>query len=186
MQLGVGGSDTGNQIKNQIFPNSPFCATTVNLGPRSATKPHRDSKNLVGGLCAIAVLGDFDHHKSGHLILHEPKAILELKPGDVVFIPSSGVTHSNSPVICGGIRMSVVQYTAGHNFQFLWPKGSENAKMKTEMGSRRWEESLSLLGTYDNIVEAMAQGQKGGRIMGTNLLQKIKSGLSYLLPTTKN
>jgi len=116
VRLGVGSDDTLNQVKNQIFPNSPFCATTVNMGPKTATKPHRDSKNLVGGLCAIMVLGDFDHHKSGHLILHEPKLILELKPGDLVFIPSSGVTHSNSPITCGGIRMSIVQYTAGQNF----------------------------------------------------------------------
>ena len=181
----MGGDDIENQIKNQIFPSSPFCATTVNLGPRSATKPHRDSKNLVGGLCAIAVLGDFDHHRSGHLILHEPKAILELRPGDVVFIPSSGVTHSNSPVICGGTRMSIVQYTAGHNFNYLWPKGTETAKMKTEIGRRRWEESIELLGTYHDITAAKTNGGRTGKIRGSGITEKIRRGESSILPLPK-
>lgn len=59
-------------------------------------REHWDSKNLVGALCAIAVFGIFNHQTSGHLLLHEIKTIVELRAGDVIFIPSAGLTHSNS------------------------------------------------------------------------------------------
>ena len=67
------------KIEPNLFRNSLFCGTTFNLGPDGVTIRHRDTRNLVGGLCMIGVLGDFDHRTSGHFIKEEAKTIQALE-----------------------------------------------------------------------------------------------------------
>lgn len=167
-------------MKNHIFPGSFFCATTLNLGPQTSTRPHRDSKNLVGGLCAVLALGNFDHRQSGHLILHELKVVLELKAGDLVFFPSAGITHSNSGLRAGETRYSIVQYTAGQNFNYQIPKTRMNSKKRALVGSARWSESLQYLGTVQDIVEAAEHA--GRRLKARGVKELVNRGQSNLLP----
>ncbi|KZS91366.1 hypothetical protein SISNIDRAFT_414258 [Sistotremastrum niveocremeum HHB9708] len=72
-----------------IAPGCPFMAMLVNVGPLAVCETHIDSRNLVAGLCAILVLGAFDHTLGGHLILMEAKVICEGLVGCIFLIPSA-------------------------------------------------------------------------------------------------
>lgn len=170
-RLRVRGS-VDHQLRNQVFPGSPFGATTLNMGPGAATVPHRDSKNLVGGLCADAVLGDFDSKTSGHLVLHDLKLIIELKHGDVIFIPSAAILHSNLPVKPKTTRCSIIQYTSAQSFSHFWPPNSKH------LGEQRWRESRQMLGKASAIRET--KGRLSLRTMDVPAL--IATGELALLP----
>ena len=103
-----------------LFPDSPFCSFTANMGPQTVCIGHRDFWNLVYGTCPIGALGAFNHRTGGHIILHEPKLIIKFRRGDVMFIPSGAVTHENVPIADGETRHSFTVYTAGGLFHYAW------------------------------------------------------------------
>lgn len=98
-------------IERDIFPALQFAAHTLNLGPLTACFWHRDKYNLSFGMCAVCPFGRFDHTRSGHLLLAQPKLMIELRPGDVILFPSAVVTHANLPLQPGDLRMSWVMYS---------------------------------------------------------------------------
>lgn len=165
-----------NKRSCDIFDDSPFCATTFNLGPKASTVVHRDSKNLIGGICAIIVLGLFNHRTSGHLILHDIQTIIEVRSGDIIYIPSAGIAHSNSSLKTHEDRCSIVQYTAGGLFRRVWSDASKTRNTSTELGLRRWEECLQLLGTID---DAKSRQERVKTVQNA-----IIQGKSTLLPPT--
>ena len=103
-----------------LFSDLPFCSFTANMGPQTVCIGHRDFWNLAHGTCPIGVLGPFNHRTGGHIILHEPKLIIEFRRGDVMFIPSAAVTHENVPITDGEMRYSFTMYTAGGLFRYTW------------------------------------------------------------------
>ncbi|KAL0567979.1 hypothetical protein V5O48_014013 [Marasmius crinis-equi] len=60
--------------------------------------PHRDSKNLAFGWCAITVLGNYNWTKGGHLVLWDLKMVIEFPPGSTIYIPSALVCHFNTSI----------------------------------------------------------------------------------------
>ncbi|KAF8217889.1 hypothetical protein K438DRAFT_13693 [Mycena galopus ATCC 62051] len=58
------------------FVGSVFAACTFNFGPRAATCPHLDFRNLAWSWCAITALGWFDADLEGHIILWDLKLII--------------------------------------------------------------------------------------------------------------
>lgn len=101
------------------FPGCPFFAVGVNCGPRVCCKPHLDRANLSYGQCLIMPFGAFDWKKGGHLHLKEPNVTFEVRPGEIVFIPSASVTHSNTPLQDGETRYSIALYSPGYTFQYI-------------------------------------------------------------------
>ncbi|KAI0039459.1 hypothetical protein FA95DRAFT_1504150 [Auriscalpium vulgare] len=95
------------------FARSVFPMATFNFGPQALTVPHRDSKNVPYGWCAVTALGDYDYKKGGHLILWELKLIIEFPPGSTILIPSALITHSNTPIQDGETRQSFTQWCSG-------------------------------------------------------------------------
>lgn len=147
---------------NFIFPGSCFCGTSLNGGPRALSKEHVDCRNLVAGICLIAAIGNFNHRTSAHLILREPKAILEVMDGDMVIIPSGSVTHSNSSLKEGEWRMSLVQYTSGALFRRLFYGGlapSVTTKKEKDaldkVGMQRWLQCWGLFPTLADLLTAI-------------------------------
>ncbi|KII92988.1 hypothetical protein PLICRDRAFT_101289, partial [Plicaturopsis crispa FD-325 SS-3] len=108
-----------NSFLQAAFPDCPFYATTLNMGPQTVCLPHRDFNNLAYGTCGIGALGDFDHRTGGQIILHEPKIILEFRRGDIFFVPSAAVTHENVPIKPTETRYSFTMYTAGGLFRWV-------------------------------------------------------------------
>ncbi|KDR76661.1 hypothetical protein GALMADRAFT_22471, partial [Galerina marginata CBS 339.88] len=104
---------------HRIFPRSIFPAAAFNFGPSVCTYKHRDIYNCPFGMCAIQALGRFDPGRGGHIVLWEPKLVIEFPPGSLVLIPSATITHSNTPVVEGDERASFTQYCPGGLFRFV-------------------------------------------------------------------
>ena len=153
-----------NSIFKSAFPDSPFCSFTMNMGPQTVCLGHRDFWNVVYGTCPIGALGPFNHRTGGHIILHEPKLIIEFRRGDVMFILSGAVTHENVPIHEGETRYSFTMYTAGGLFHYV-SCGMQTVKEMKEKdedgyaryiaeGPQRWEEGWK---QYSTIAELIAR-----------------------------
>jgi hypothetical protein len=137
----------------QPSPDVPFAAMTLNLGPRTVTKAHRDSSNYAAGLCLVLALGSFDAVRGGQLILHEAKLIVDLPAGAFVLFPSAMITHENIPLANkSDTRMSVTAYSAGALWRFAdqgYTTLSQCRRAKTLIkrkaeGRIRWKKACSL------------------------------------------
>ncbi|KAF9439749.1 hypothetical protein P691DRAFT_689879, partial [Macrolepiota fuliginosa MF-IS2] len=112
-----------------IFPKSVFSTCCINFGPVT-TRPHRDVQNYPFGLCAIQALGMFDHTKGGHLVLWEANLALEFPAGATALIPSSLITHSNTPISGSEKRASFVQYTQGELLRYAENGGATDRALQ--------------------------------------------------------
>jgi len=147
------------------FAKSVFACATMNFGPEVCARRHRDMLNLAFGWCAITSLGSFDHTAGGHLVLGEAKLIVEFPAGSTFLIPSSCITHSNTPIGEGEFRASFTQYTAGGVFRWVEngfetdqrmevrDKKRHAAVMKERKG--RWEKGLEKFSTMDQLLEVL-------------------------------
>ncbi|EJD46696.1 hypothetical protein AURDEDRAFT_43093, partial [Auricularia subglabra TFB-10046 SS5] len=98
--------------------NLPFAAHTFNLGPFVRCWFHRDAWNFTLGWCPVLVLGLFDHRTSAQFIMVEPRIVMELRPGDLMLMMSSVITHGTAPLLKGETRMSWTCFTAGAIFRW--------------------------------------------------------------------
>ncbi len=98
------------------FIECVWAATMINFGPTACTDHHTNFLNLVRGMCAIWVLGNFDEKRGGHLILWDLKLIIEFPAGSCILLPSVLLEHSNLPIHEGESRCSFVMYSAAGLF----------------------------------------------------------------------
>lgn len=153
------------------FPNTIWPAASFNLGDRVITHEHRDAGNLPQGWCALYSLGDFDPTKGGHLILRELGFMVEFPPGSLILLPSSTITHGNTPIQKGETRKSFALYAAGGLFRWVkygfrgWkafvkedPEGAERIKAD---GPARWEEAVNM---YSVVTELHADRIRCGLV----------------------
>ena len=134
----------------------------------------------------IAVLGDFDHRTSGHFIMHEPKVILEARPGDVIFMPSAAITHSNAGLKSYERRSSIVQYTSARLFSWVWQgcqvlpanESAESKMRRAAEGVGRWVELSQLFPT----IQEMDDAKMSGKLDGDSYRRFIGEGKSLLIP----
>lgn len=139
------------------YESSIMPAAAFNLGPATVCRPHRDSANLLFGICIITALGFFDPVHGGHLVLHELRLVIQFPPGSTVLIPSAFVTHSNTRIRGGETRYSFTQYAAGSLFSYVENgmrsqqavmKGpelcAEDLLKRSEADAQRWRNGLSL------------------------------------------
>ncbi|KAJ3546636.1 hypothetical protein NMY22_g1973 [Coprinellus aureogranulatus] len=158
-----------------LVPNwdsSIFSAAACNLGKRVATCLHRDCRNLSYGFCAVHALGKFDHTKGGHIVLKEPKLIVQFPPGTHILLPSAVITHGNIPVQDGETRVSFTQYTAGAMFRYadcgfttLKKLKKRNKRLHRKIladSKSRWQMGLGLWPTVD---ELLRNGTTDGKIL---------------------
>ncbi|KAG8986607.1 hypothetical protein FRB90_003887, partial [Tulasnella sp. 427] len=135
---------------------------TVNFGPKTVCRWHRGVFNLVFGWCVIWALGDYDSRYGGHLILWEPRLIIEFAPGDIIFLPSACITHANVPIREGKHRYSITWYTSGQLFRYqalhLAPssigkptEGSEATDPAEEGKRSHWMEGLDRFMSLDDL-----------------------------------
>ncbi|KAG8963807.1 hypothetical protein FRC00_004996 [Tulasnella sp. 408] len=149
---------------NPEAPRSvPFAALTANLGPQTVCWPHRDIKNLANGICIVLVLGSFNHQLGGHIVLHEAALIVEMKPGEALFLPSAVVTHETIPIRSGETRYSLVFYSAGGLFRWQDCGSRTNTEFKAQdrqaydvhfskaKAQKRWVAGCNALPTLDDL-----------------------------------
>ena len=149
------------------------------------TRKHQDSSNVVHGLCTIFVFGDFTPTLSGHVVLHDAKIILEVIMGNWYVILLSNIKHSNICFIKADKncqRQSIVHYTAGPLFQWLWDgrrlhKEVKDKEIDAYKGSLRFEELYNLLPTLKDLQDA----EKTGVISDHDIESIVQSGKSYIM-----
>jgi hypothetical protein len=125
---------------------------------------HRDSSNVAAGLCLVCALGNFNHEKGGHLVLHEPRLIVELAPGSAILFPSSLITHENIPIADVGeeetdeTRLSLTAYTSGalsrwaeQGYRLASRRTEEAESQRLNGGEDKWENSWDLFPTTDEL-----------------------------------
>lgn len=100
--------------------DSTFCAITVNLGPQSVTKFHKDGGDFGTGIGGNTALGPFDGKKGGHLVLHEAKLVVQLLPGETLLFPTAMFTHENIGIGAEEERFSLATYTPGGMRSVFW------------------------------------------------------------------
>ncbi|KAM6493338.1 hypothetical protein JOM56_011472 [Amanita muscaria] len=88
------------ESKLGVFPCCSF-----NLGPQTASLPHRDMGNLAHSWCSIAAVGQFNPELGGHLVLWDFGIAIEFPPGSTILIPSALFMHSNASVQEGETRL---------------------------------------------------------------------------------
>lgn len=143
---------------------TPPKSTHINFGPRVVCWAHRDWKNLAWGWCVVLVLGRFNGKLGGHIVLHEPKLVIEVWPGAIVFLPSASITHSNIPLASEeDYRFSVVLYSAaeifrwlkngGRSLQDIWEREGEGAAKRAADGVRAWEEGVGRFRSLEGLME---------------------------------
>ncbi|TEB27660.1 hypothetical protein FA13DRAFT_1596076, partial [Coprinellus micaceus] len=135
-----------------LFPNwerSIFCAAACNAGKQVGTCFHRDCRNLAFGFCVVHAVGKYNCRRGGHIVLKEPKLIIQFPSGSHVLLPSATITHGNIPVQDSETRASFTQYTAGAMFRYvdndfgtekqLKRKSKAKYRQMVEEKATRWE-----------------------------------------------
>jgi hypothetical protein len=87
---------------NEHPTSYPFPGFVLNL--QVSTEAHRDV-----GDTAICVVVPFGSWKDGGIVLHEPRVLIDLSPGDILIFPSYKITHFN--LHFEGIRFSLVMHS---------------------------------------------------------------------------
>lgn len=105
--------------------------------------------------------GKFNGKKGGHLVLHEPKLIIELLPGDIFLFPSGCFAHQNTPIGPSEARQSLTAYAAGGLFRFHDQGFQTKAEQEAEdpdavreherLGEQRWRDGCNLYSTLDEL-----------------------------------
>lgn len=152
-----------------LFKNNVFAGATFNVGSRTVTRPHRDHLNLAYGACAITAVGTFNPKKSGHIVLHDLRMIIEFPPMATVIIPSAIVKHSNIGIAPGERRYSFTQYSAAGLFR--WQDCGHQSKKSLEAlggklplsGREYWEQGIARLSTWKEVEESLIHGRDGKR-----------------------
>ncbi|KAF8177435.1 hypothetical protein BJ912DRAFT_856921 [Pholiota molesta] len=137
---------------------SVFPTAALNFGPNVWTYKHRDVLNCAFGWCAIQALGHFDPTKGGHLVLWEPRLVVEFPPGSLVLIPSATITHSNIPVAPDEARSSFTQYAPGGLFRYV----DYGFRLESELEKQD-----------PKLYRATMQARQGNWRVGLDLLSKV-------------
>lgn len=138
--------------------NLPFAAHAFNLGPYVECWFHRDARNFILGVCPVLVMGNFDHRTSAQFIMVEARLILELRPGDLLLLMSSVITHGTAPLREGERRLSWTCWTAGGIFRWYAAGGRlvgdllpEEFRAYEATSSALFDEAWKALYTLDNL-----------------------------------
>ncbi|KAJ6529591.1 hypothetical protein B0H19DRAFT_968147, partial [Mycena capillaripes] len=126
------------------------------------TFKHRDVLNLAFGWCVIFALGHFNPKKGSHLVLWDLNLVVEFPAGVLILLPSAMMAHSNVPVQDDEERASFIQFSAGGIFRYvdngcqtvkeLVASDAEEYERLMTLRARRWEKSLNLLSTMDELL----------------------------------
>ncbi|TCD62358.1 hypothetical protein EIP91_006987 [Steccherinum ochraceum] len=141
-------------LRNTYFKNCAFAACSVNLAEQTLADKHVDNRDFVNGICAILALGDFNPRTSAHIVLTEPRLIIELGPGDVFYFPSATIHHHSIPMrTAEETRKSMIWYSAGSLFRWVM-QGHKRAKRASEMTAEEKREAK------ENGIKRWMQGWK--------------------------
>ncbi|KAG6897542.1 hypothetical protein C0992_000527 [Termitomyces sp. T32_za158] len=173
-----------------LFPLSVFPCIAFNFGGKVRTHKHRDVKNCPFGWCSVLALGNFDPDSGAKLILWEPKLIVRFPHASTINIPSACITHSNTAVQPGDIRISIAQFCPGDLLRWIDNGGCTEGELKKkdprkyermqDLKKTRWKEATgagksSILNAIldDNVVPT--SGMRARTAVVTEVAYRNKS-----------
>ncbi|KAK7017029.1 hypothetical protein VNI00_018756 [Paramarasmius palmivorus] len=123
--------ELGQQLPELKFPTHPSpeggywagrCINSAGLRDTAAvcTLPHTDFGNWAPGWCCVTAVGSYDPDKGGHMILWNVGLRIRFPPGCSILFPSAVITHSNVPIQAGERRYSIVEFSAGGLFRWVY------------------------------------------------------------------
>ncbi|KAK7027471.1 hypothetical protein VNI00_015216 [Paramarasmius palmivorus] len=144
--------ELGQNIEGLQFPShsnpeggywAARCINSAGLLQTAAvcTLPHTDLENWAPGWCCVTAIGDYDPDKGGHLILWNVGLRIRFPPGCSILFPSAVITHSNTPIQQGERRYSIVEFSAGGLFRWVYNgfrTDEELLASLNEDGLRKW------------------------------------------------
>ncbi|KAJ8508373.1 hypothetical protein ONZ45_g9359 [Pleurotus djamor] len=133
------------------FKRSDFASLTVNFGPQTVCRKHRDVCNLAWGWCAVTAMGNYNYRNGGHLVLWDLGLVIEFPPGYTVLIPSASLYHSNTPITPNETRYSITQYTGGEVFRWVnngFQMEKDVPPATADAKRQRWIDGLAMLKTW--------------------------------------
>jgi hypothetical protein len=129
------------KLKKNWDSNAYPCAA-FNFGPEVRCKPHKDSGNSPKTLCAIQAVGCYDAAKGGHLYIRELQLLIQFPAGSTILIPSALLTHANTPVAKGEVRLSFTQFVPGGLFRYV-DNGFKTEKQLKRKSRREYREKVA-------------------------------------------
>jgi hypothetical protein len=145
----------------------------LNINSSVATEMHTDYENWAPNFCCVTAIGRFDPTKGGHIVFWNISLAIEFPPGCSILFPSALITHSNIPIQPGEIRYSIVQYSAGALFRWVY-NGFKTDKEFFESATadqlnkweedkrRRWQDELRLFTKWHELVKGDYKGEELG------------------------
>ncbi|RXW13217.1 hypothetical protein EST38_g12640 [Candolleomyces aberdarensis] len=127
-------------------------------------KGHRDPSNLPHSWCAITALGCFNSEQGGHLVIEELRIFIQFPPGATILIPSALLTHGNTPVGQGEVRLSFTVFCPGGLLRWVdngfqtqdnLRKRVSKKEFKERMSLKevRWQEGMAKICTLQQLVD---------------------------------
>lgn len=138
-------------LVSTYFPNVQFAAATLNFGKKTVVLPHKDTLNLIFGICAVGAFGRFDPKRSAQLLFFEAKTIMEVGHGDMVLFPSAALTHENAAVQSHETRSSLVFHTGAALFRWIASGHQNGVQFDDESSRKRMAQGWGLLCTLAEL-----------------------------------
>lgn len=154
-------------VKN--FAKSIYPMLTINCGPVTQCKIHRDHGNGAGLMCVFTCIGNHNPRTGGHVILEDLKMYVEFPSGTTCYLPSASCSHGNARLAPGEWRYSLTQYCPGGLLRWVFygfrsaksllaskSGKAEKARLDAGVGSR-WEWALGLFTKVNELQSDIAK-----------------------------
>ncbi|KAK7015179.1 hypothetical protein VNI00_019173 [Paramarasmius palmivorus] len=150
---------------------------------RVITKAHADYGNWAPNWCCVTAVGKFDPDKGGHLVFWNVGLAIRFPPGCSVLFPSALVTHSNMPIQPGETRYSIVQYSPGGLFRWVYnghmtdedffsSASEEDLRRWSEDKAGRWKDGLRLFTKWQELLKGDYKGEELGDLSELSELEE--------------
>ncbi|KAF9515163.1 hypothetical protein BS47DRAFT_1391892 [Hydnum rufescens UP504] len=139
--------------------------------------PHVDYKNIAGGVCALYVIGFFNHGERCWLVCWETQLIIEIPPGIYLLYPSSLVFHWNADrreFYTGDTQMEMVTTS---NWELPVPENtSPLRRISSGRGSIVFFNQASMFQSSELDSASVEMAKSEGKSGGTDYAAKANEG----------
>ncbi|KIY62221.1 hypothetical protein CYLTODRAFT_183552 [Cylindrobasidium torrendii FP15055 ss-10] len=105
------------------YEHSAYALTTVNFGPRTVCKTHRDHADFAFLMSVLKAFGPYDYKKGGHILLPTLGLAIQFPQGAEAYFPTARLPHANTEIGPHETRYSVTSYSGGGLFEWCYRGG---------------------------------------------------------------
>lgn len=105
------------------YKHSAYALTTVNFGPQTCCKTHRDNADFAFLMSVLKAFGMYDYTKGGHLVFPTLQMAIQFPQGAEAYFPTARLPHANTLIASHETRYSVTSYSGGGLFEWVYRGG---------------------------------------------------------------